>query len=246
MESLLTYKDLKKTYLANNKLKFDKRVNRWFPLNPSPVLAGIIADLMADGNLQGPTKWRFDYCSKHTKELKRFEKTIFSLFNLKGKIRPCTKNKYNTKNYGVNCRPLAKTLFLLGVPYGNKVLKKYLIPNWVLDDKDCFKVFVKRYLDCEAGVDLANKAISFEIHKSTDFIENSFAFFNQFRQGLQKHFGIKTTNPFKLSLKIKRKSGATVQAVRIKIRGKDNLRRFYSEIGFDNKLKMERLKSTIT
>ncbi len=51
MLPLVTYSDLAKTYPKNNKLKFDNRVNSWLPLFPSPVLAGIVADLMADGNL---------------------------------------------------------------------------------------------------------------------------------------------------------------------------------------------------
>ncbi len=178
--------------------------------------------------------------------MNRFGNTVFSVFGLKGTIRPGTTNKYNTKNYGVNCRPLAKTLFLIGVPYGNKVLKKYLIPNWILNDKDCFRFFIRRYFDCERSIDLKKKSLSVEVHKSTELIENSFVFLNQFKQGLLKHFDIKTINPFKLSLKVKRKSGATVQATRIKITRRENMEKFCAEIGFNSKLKMEKLKSTIS
>ncbi|MBU2477427.1 hypothetical protein KKG83_08235 [Candidatus Micrarchaeota archaeon] len=201
---------------------------------------------MADGNLQGPNKWRFDYCSKDLEELKRFEKSVYSIFSVKGKVRPCTTNKYGTMNYGVNCRPLAKTLFLIGVPFGNKVLKKYLIPKWILSDKECFRVFAKRYIDCEGGVDLINKAVSFEIYKSTELVENSIIFLNQFKKALKKYFGIKTLNPFKLSSKIKRKSGAFVQASRLRIKGKKELTRFYLKVGFDNKFKTEKLKLAIS
>lgn len=245
MTPLVDFSRLIQTYSQNNKLKFDERPKRWLPLYPSPKLAGLVADLMADGHLQGPSKWRFDYCSKSLDELNRFENVLYSLFGLRGQIRDCTTNKYNTKNYGVNCRPLAKILYLVGVPYGNKVLKKYSIPDWILSDKERFTFFIRRYFDCEAGVDVRTKAIAVELHKSTDLIENSLAFLNQMKQGLQRYFGIKTTRPFLLSLKVKRKCGAFVQGARLKIRRKESLKRFYENIGFDTPHKMERLKLII-
>ena len=246
MLPLVDFPRLAKTYLGYNKLKFDNRVPQWLPLFPSPKLAGLVADLMADGHLQGPPKWRFDYCSKSLDELDRFENVLYSLFGLRGRIRDCTTNKYNTKNYGVNCRPLAKILYLAGVPYGNKVLKKYRIPDWILSDKERFAFFIRRYFDCEAGVDTGTKAISVELHKSTDLIESSLSFLGQMKEGLQQYFGIKTTRPFLLSLKVKRKCGAFVQGARLKIKRKDSLKRFYENIGFDTPRKMERLKLIIT
>ena len=199
MKPLVDFPQLLATYTSNNKLKFDHRPRRWLPLYPSPKLAGLVADLMADGHLQGPTKWRFDYCSNSVAELNRFETVLYNLFLVKGKIRPCTTNNYGTMNYGVNCRPLAKTLFLAGVPFGNKVLKSYLVPNWILDDKERFTFFVRRYFDCEGRIDIKNKMLSFDLYKSTNLIENSLFFLTQISQGLFQHFGIRTIRPFLLS-----------------------------------------------
>ncbi|MBU0662873.1 hypothetical protein KJ891_05435 [Candidatus Micrarchaeota archaeon] len=210
MDALVDFTSLLKTYPRNNKLKFDNRINHWLPLVPSQKLAGLVADLMADGHLQGDPKWRFDYCSNSRCELNRFEKTIAELFGLKGKIRDCTTNQYNTKNYGVNYRPLAKSLFLIGVPCGNKVMKKYSIPTWILNDKKLFASFVRRYFDCEAGIDVAGKSIAVELHKSVDLTDSGTFFLNQMRRGLLNYFGIKSTVPFLLSRKNKRKCGAVV------------------------------------
>ncbi|MFA4855407.1 MAG: LAGLIDADG family homing endonuclease [archaeon] len=245
MQSIVDYSQLVAAYSKNNKLKFDKRPGKWLPLYPSPKLAGLIADLMADGNLQEPPRWRFDYCSNSLSELARFETVLYSLFGVKGKIRDCTTNKYGTKNYGVNCRPLAKILFLAGVPCGNKVLKQYSIPEWILNDKGCFAIFARRYFDCEGGVYIKDRMLTIEIYKSTEIIESGLAFLNQVKEGLQKYFGITTMNPFLLSKKVKRTYGATVQGVRLRIRRKEDLAKFYALIGLDTASKMERLKLAI-
>lgn len=246
MLPIVDYPQLVAFYPANNKLKFDKRPHRWLPLYPSPALAGLVADLMADGNLQEPPKWRFDYCSNSLSELERFENVFYGLFGIKGKIRDCTTNKYNTKNYGVNCRPLAKILFLAGVPCGNKVLKRYSVPNWVMDNKECFASFVRRYFDCEGGVYVKDRMLSIELYKSTKIIESALAFLSQIREGLEKHFGITTIKPFLLSKKIKRTYGATVQAARLRIKRKQDLAKFYRLIGLDTPYKMEQLKQAIS
>lgn len=245
MNALVNLSQLAKTYRGPNKLKFDNRVKNWLPLYPSPELAGLVADLMADGHLQGPPKWRFDYCSKSSEELHRFEKVLYSSFRMKGKVRDCTTNNYGTKNYGVNCRPLAKILFLVGVPHGNKVVKRYLIPRWVLEDKECFTYFVRRYFDCEGCVDLSRNELKIELYKSTEFVENALLFLNQMKHGLFQYFEINTMRPFLLSNKIKRKHGAVVQGARLKISRKSNLQKFYENINFDTPYKRKALELAI-
>ena len=59
------------------------------------ILAGIVADIMGDGHLQGPPKWRMDYTSKDITELERFNNEIKGLFGYSGKIR---KNKGVLRN----------------------------------------------------------------------------------------------------------------------------------------------------
>lgn len=116
-------------------------------------MAGVVADLMGDGHLQGAPIWRVDFTSKSIKELKRFEKTINLLFNKKGVIRSCNSNKYGkTYNIGINCSPVSRILLLCGVPQGQKVLTNFIVPKWILSDKECFKKFCQRLFTCEGSI----------------------------------------------------------------------------------------------
>ncbi len=45
------------------------KIGGWLPIFPSKELAGIVADLMGDGHIQGKPRWKFDYTSYSTKNL---------------------------------------------------------------------------------------------------------------------------------------------------------------------------------
>ena len=166
MKPILEIKDVLNTYKSQyHGIKAIEKYQSWFPLKPSPKLAGVIGDLMGDGHLQGGPKWRVDYTSKYEKELKRFDKEVFILFGVKGKIRKCTTNNYNTKNLGINNKPLARTLKLIGTPAGAKVFIKFNIPYWILKDKENFRRFISRLFSCEACVDMNSKCIEIKMHK---------------------------------------------------------------------------------
>ena len=125
---LLQFEDVLGTYNSKKHgMKALSKYHYWFPLRASPALAGIVADLMGDGHVQGGIKLRLDYTSKSKTELRRFGNELHTLFNIKGKIRDCKTNKYGTMNYGVNCKPLIRVLKLIGVPSGQKVLTKFSI-----------------------------------------------------------------------------------------------------------------------
>ena len=160
-----------------------KKYKQWFPIYPSSGLAGIVADLIFDGHLQLEPKLRLDYTSKSKNELRRFEAEIYNIFKLNGKIRACTSNKFSkTYNYGVNCKPLARVLILLGVPTGAKVLKPFRVPRWIIKNEHCFRIFVKRMFDCEGSI--WNKKYSWigiEMWKERRLIKNGIEFFNDIR-----------------------------------------------------------------
>jgi len=115
----------------------------WFPLYPSEKLAELCGFLIGDGHIQPSPRWRIDFTSKNPMALNYVNSLFFDLFGVKGKIRPCTTNKYNTFNLGVNCKPLARTLFLCGVPVGAKVENDFLIPSWVVGNKFFFRAFIR-------------------------------------------------------------------------------------------------------
>ena len=198
----------------------------WFPIKASPELAGIVADLMGDGHLQDIPKLRLDYTSKSVKELERFNKEVFDLFGVMGKIRDCKTNKYNTKNIGINNKPLARVLKLVGVSTGAKVLKKFRIPNWILEDKMLFSRFVNRLFSCEGSVDIENKGIEIKMYKSNDLIRDGIIFFEEIKHYLYEYFQIRTTNIFLCGKSEVRKDGIKTRGIRLKIKNKDSLKKF--------------------
>ena len=216
---LLNFEDVLNTYKSKpHGIKALSLYSHWFPIKSSSQLAGIVADLMADGHLQDEPKLRLDYCSNSREELLRFEKEILTLFKIKGKIRKCTTNKYGTMNYGVNCMPLTRALKLLGVPTGAKVFKDFLIPDWILEDKENFRRFVVRLFTCESSRQVAkHPQIAIEMWKSLDNLEEGKKFMNQLKQYLNLHFNIKTSNLCIYKVKCKRKDGIITQPIRFTI-----------------------------
>jgi len=239
---LVNYEDLLNTYKSKPAgLLASQKYQDWFPIKKSSVLAGIIADLMGDGHLQGKPKLRLDYTSNSKEELERFNSKIYQLFNIQGKIRSCTTNNYGTMNLGINNAILTRTLILLGVPSGAKVNKNFSIPNWILTNKNYFSRFVNRLFSCEASIDVKYKCIDFKMHKNKDIAKEGKIFFEQIRFYLQKHFNITSTNVF-LSGENKKANGETSVGLRFKIKNKQSLINFYKYIKFDEKEKQNKLK----
>ncbi|MBT3304013.1 hypothetical protein HN592_01715 [Candidatus Woesearchaeota archaeon] len=242
---LLVFDDVLRTYKSeyHGRKAFESYMS-WFPLIVSPCLAGIVADLMCDGHLQGK-KWRFDYTSNSIEELERFNRTIHSLFKVKGKVRKCTTNKYETFNLGVNNSPLARVLKLLEVPAGAKVLSSFSIPDWILADKTLFGRFINRLVSCEGSVDVKNKCIDIRMSKSEDLIVDGLSFFKDIQNYLWNYFEIKTTNPFLDRSFNLRKDGIKTKTIRLKIKRKESLITFNKFIGIDDKIKNKKLKRII-
>ena len=243
---LLKLNDVLKTYKNRDAgIKALLKYKYWFPIKASPELAGIVADLMGDGHLQGTPKWRLDYSSKSVQELDRSNRIIFTLFGIKGKIRDCKTNMYKTMNLGINNKPLARVLMLLGVPVGPKVFTKFGIPNWVLEDKVCFARFVNRLFSCEGSVDVKGRCIEINMHKSVTMLDDGLTFFNQIKDGLDRYYGIKSTNPFVRNPICLRKDGKQTQGVVLKIKRRESVVCFEKFIGLDEPDKDRKLKTLV-
>lgn len=246
MKLLLQKEDVLKLFGLNGE-KFIGMYLQWFPVKASPELAGIVADLMCDGHLQGPKKWRIDFTSKDVSELKRFEDIIFKLFDIKGKIRPCNGNKYGkTFNMGINNALLARILYLIGVPAGCKVVSEYLIPSWILQDKECFRTFVRRVFSCEGCVSLEgkNSFVEISMYKSENLLDNGISFLNQLKEGMKNYFDIRTMNVFVSGNNV-RKDGIKTIGLKLRIKNLQQLLRFRNEIGFECLTKENKLLEAI-
>jgi hypothetical protein len=239
----INIKDVLKTYkLKGVGIKNLTKYKHWFPIEPCPRVAGIVADLMADGHLQKGRMWRMDYCSASLEELERLNNEIKELFGYSGYTRSCVTNKFGeTYLLAINCSQLGRVMSLLGVPRGQKVLTKFNLPKWITNDKECFRKFIQRLFDCEGCVDEKTFGIEVRMNKELSILENGIQFFTTIKDHLNKHFGIITTNPF-LGGKSFRKDGKITQAIRLKIRRKAEILKFANEFKFDSKIKQERLE----
>ncbi|MBU4072417.1 MAG: hypothetical protein KJ773_09615, partial [Candidatus Thermoplasmatota archaeon] len=204
---LLDFKDVLKTYKSEKHGKeILEKYRKWFPLYASKELSGLVADLMCDGHLQGYPKLRFDYISKYPKELMRFEKILYNLFGIKGKIRHVDGNEFGTSFiYGVNCKPLARLLLTVGVPHGAKVLKEFRIPKWILEDKEYFREFVRRAYLCEGSFYKKDFFIGLQFYKADYLKDNGFEFVGDIRNNMIKHFGIRCSRVYTYKAKCIRK-----------------------------------------
>jgi len=243
---LLDFEDVLVTYKSKQRGSIALAGYRnWFPLKPSEKIAGIVADLMGDGHLQDSPKYRLDFSSKSTEELNRFNNEIYDLFGVKGKIRDCKTNKYNTKNLGINNKPLARVLKQIGVPTGAKVFTSFPIPNWILQDKKLFARFINRLFSCEGCVDVKSRAIELKMYKTVEKVNDGIFFFNQMKTYLEKYYDIKSTKPFLEGSISTRKDGRKTQGIRIKIKNKQSLVKFGQFVCFDEKNKQMKLETII-
>lgn len=116
---LSTYKNYKLGLLTL------KKYEKWFPVCSSPELAGIVADITADGHLG---KGLVQFISKDKNNAIRFGNEVFNLFKIEGKIR---RPPSNTKIWEfLICRNVfCRVLNLCGTPWGDKVTKEFYVPN---------------------------------------------------------------------------------------------------------------------
>lgn len=244
---LITYNNVLETYKSRNAgIRALSKYNHWFPLKLCSRVAGIVADLMADGHLQkSSSMWRMDYCSASKEELSRFNNEIKDLFGYSGYIRPCTTNTYGkTSLLAINCNQLGRVMSLCGVPRGSKVLVKFDLPKWIVEDKECFRRFLQRLFDCEGSVDLSGPAITLCIWKEESLVSDGINFFKAIKCNLEKHFNIKTTNVFTTGRNI-RKDGKETVGIKIKVKRQAEIVKFAKEIIFETKEKQIKLNKMV-
>jgi hypothetical protein len=246
MGQILRYKDFLKTYKTrSHRIKHLENYKWMFPITSSPMLAGIVADIICDGHLQGDPKWRIDFTSKNIRELKRFEKNIFFLFKVKGRIRKCVYNNLSKSyNIGINCSPVSRILFLCGVPSGEKVLKEFDIPDWIKKDKECFRTFCKRVFTCEGG--LLNDGrkipqIRMNIWK-TEKLAKEEKFTGSLCRLMKEYFDIDSTLRLHKP-RLNRKDKILTRPIRVYIFNKSVIK-FFNKIGFEGE-KQKSLKAIL-
>ncbi len=248
MGIILRYKDFLKTYKTrSHRIRHLRNYKKLFPIKASPILAGVVADLICDGHLQADPKWRIDFTSKSIEELKRFEKNIFLLFKTNGRIRECKSNKLSKSyNLAVNCSPIARILYLCGTPPGQKVLTRFEIPVWVRKDKKCFKEFCRRFFTCEGGISYDGKRkipqIRANIWKADHILKDGLDFVNSLCKLMNTYFNINSTTKLQKP-RLNRKDGILTRPIRVYIFG-ESVILFFRKIGFEGQ-KQKNLKAIL-
>jgi intein-encoded DNA endonuclease-like protein len=88
--------------------------------------------------------------------------------------------------------------------------------------------------------------IEIQMNKSIDLLESGSIFFFQIKDGLEKHFGIKSTNSFTDNRVVVRKDGIKTKPIRLKIKRRQSVQKFATLIGFEDKVKQKKLLKAIS
>jgi len=222
-------------------------------IEKTPELARIIADLTGDGHLQydGKRGVIFFY-SKNFNVIKSFNQRFRSVFNVSGKIRKVKNTgKAFTLRYQISfsSKNIAKILYCFGTPAGNKTNNLFSIPSWIFyGDKKMKKQYLRGIYATEGSV-YATKIkngfrwrIELEQYKNEKIKNERQKFMIQIKQLLEE-FGVQCS-PVRYGKKQKRKDGSFTIAMKLDIE-KSSFRKFNEQIGFDDKLKTEKLLSAI-
>ena len=205
------------------------------------ILAQIVSYLTFDGHLSEDLK-SFYLSSKNKETLQLFQKMIYKNFRLKGKYET-GQGFGESYKYRVHSKEIGEFLSEQGVPKGNKVKKRFLVPSWIKENKEYARAYLQTGFDCEGSIWFEKQPkIRFGICKIEKNIENGIAFLNELRC-LLGVFDVETTKPWVIKANI-RKDGDKTKGLYFKIKQK-SIKQYIQQIGFSDKFKKKRASSCI-
>jgi len=224
---------------------FNKNTSTPFICNKKfSIYAYLIGKVMGDGHLS--YSYSLQFVSADVNDLEDLMELIFQHFNIPLNKMFITKRIHKGISYSlrVNHPLLARILYCLGAPKGNKTKQGFLIPDWILVDKNYKKMFLMALLEdelCTIKIERKNYSIKpkFKMSKQEHLIEDLRLFLQQVR-GCIESFGVKCS---KVSKEPKGKLGQITKDLYFDVlRNKKNIIKFEEEIGFFlNKHKKEKL-----
>lgn len=211
--------------LTINKIEFDKD------------LVKLVSYLTFDGHLAEDLKC-FYLSSKNKHTLLDFKEIVHRTFKINGRIEEGMGFGESYK-YRVFNKDACKFLEKIGVPKGSKVLKNFLIPKWIVEDKEFSGEYLRIAFDCEGSIWFENKPkIRFGVCKSEQLIENGLIFLEQMKMML-KTFEINSTETWLIKGN-QRRDGNKTKGLYFKIK-QDSIKSFANEVGFNDIFKNQRL-----
>lgn len=202
-------------------------------------LAKLVSYLTFDGHLVEDLKC-FYLSSKSKDALTDFKDIVHKSFGIKGRFETGMGHGESYK-YRIFNREICKFLEKIGVPKGCKINKRFLIPDWIKENKDFSKEYLRIAFDCEGSIWFEKQPkIRFGIFKNEKILDNGFKFLEEIRLMLN-NFDISSTNIWLIKGNA-RKDGKLTKGLYFKVRQK-SLKQFSKEVGFTDKFKNQRLSS---
>lgn len=170
----------------------------------SKELVRIISYITGDGHLHKDLKG-FLLSSRDFNTLELFRRDVKKQFNVDvSKIETSNGNRYGESyQYRYFNKSIAKFLYSIGTPKGDKVITKFDIPKWIKNNKMFIREYIKILFYCEGSRSKENK-IRFSMSKANVILEDGKNFMNSLIIGLNR-LNIKTTNLWLTKLKRRNK-----------------------------------------
>ena len=186
-------------------------------------LSKLVAFIMGDGHLT-KVKQNIYFYFRHLEDANKFKEDFLSIF-YKEKVK--IKKAIYCYEFQMSSKSFANLLERLGAPIGNKVIKPFLVPNWIYHGPNDIKLaFLSTIYGNEGSKPQDNKwRIQFVISKNKENIKNLLIFLNQIKHMLD-YFGF-TSSYIQL-----RKQEGRQFCGRYYIKGRSNLHKFYKLLEF--------------
>ncbi|MBI2667572.1 hypothetical protein HYX17_02260 [Candidatus Woesearchaeota archaeon] len=228
-----------------------------FPIKPSQELAEITADLLTDGAMDIRPRlksMKYNYIaffSKHNDELIRFNKNLYKLFKVKGRLT----KKWGVNHYGksqgciVVNSTITRIMNLCGVPFGRKTNISYDIPKWISKGNlDIQRAFLRRSFTCEGSISYDKNSKRWEIrypmYKLANLSDSNKKYLNSLK-GMLSNFNINASNNWIKESYIRKIDRKLVEGYYFRISEKESMGRFCKNINFDLEYKQKRLNKAI-
>lgn len=236
---LLSEEEFKKSFIAKNVNRSIENAKKRgvIPLKSSKYLSRIMGHIYGDGSLKGTvTHVRF-YGNKQ--KLEEIAKIFEIIFHIKAQIIE-REDKTGHKIDLPDCLS-ARCLYLIGAPKGEKVLKEFFVPSWIMNGSiEIKRNFLQAILDDELEGVLKDKnrkntwkGLKLKMSKKIEYSESMKLFLEQIKLLLDE-FGIETGDVGTYeNQKFKRKDGNITMPHFFRIKcNYENRRNFFKEIGF--------------
>ncbi len=203
------------------------------PLKATPELASLFGYVLGDGHVK-KNKVQFCYVNKSKELVEHITSCVKQTFDIEPTIN--FSEKYQLY-FVYSPTVVARILIMLGAPVSRKTIQEIMLPDWITKgSQEIKRAFIRALFDDEGwvGITQGSFAIGFGQNKRRDLIETHKKYLEQIRCIIQE-IGVQTSEIFRRSEK------EDFIQLGFKIMGRDNIKKFLDEIGFNHKLKQEKL-----